>query len=559
MLTRLKIKNFAIVSEADLRFQEGFSVITGETGVGKSLLINALNAALGERIFRDVIRTGAEKAEVEAHFKIPKDVAAQAGSSSSEPLVIRREIRRSGTSRAWLNGKPATLQQLQEVAALLVDIHGQHEHQRLLQQDHHLDYLDAFGGLEELRRRTAAAYEELRQLKNKLEQQRQQRLELEQQRELYAFQLQELDKLDPQPGELEELERELKILENTQRISDLVLEMHQILDSAPGLIAGIQQLQTSLEQLTEFAEQAKSFIDEIQAARLSLEGLGEFLTALEADLPSDSTRLEQAHQRLGALRHACRKYNRTYEELLEYRQFLRESLSGEMDLEHKEQELEQAVARALRSFSELSLELSRRRQQEAEKFSQAVGEHLEAVGLEKARFEVQVEQVEAPEGIVEWEGRKLSAGPEGIDRVSFWFQANPGELMRPLVRIASGGEISRVMLAIKSALSDRDPIDTLVFDEIDAGISGRIARVVGRKLRELGQHRQVLCITHLPQIASLGKHHYRVEKITRNERTFTQVRLLNAEERVQEIAALLGAGEITEPVRQAAESLLHEN
>jgi len=559
VLRSLYIRNFAIVDEALISFEQGFNIITGETGVGKSLLIGALNVALGERAFKDLIREGSDSAIVEAVFEVDKHRSREVArllDDNELAIRIKREIRVQGASRVWINGRHSTVQELKQLGDLLVDLHGQHEHQYLLNEEHHLEFLDDFAGLQDARQEVNDLYDRLVEQETRLESLDQDQHKRQEQRELYRFQLQELNDINPQAGELEKLEEELKLLENAQEISEVADEILKLTTGPQGAAGALNRIIQLLDQIGEFSKEAGAYLPEVSTARVTFQEIGRFAEDFQQQAAADPQRLEKLRSRESLLNHSCQKYNRTYEELLEYHAFIKSELGHDEPVEVERDKLVRRLAVTRQEYSERCAALSTKRSAEAVLLTEALLAKLQRLGIPRARFEIQVEKQPDEKGRVELGTERFWGDGNGMDRVTFWMQANPGEPLRPLARIASGGEVSRVMLALKASMSGRDRVATIIFDEIDAGISGKIARVVGRELRSLAQHHQLVCITHLPQIASLAETHYRVEKQLHDGRTVTRVNRLNRDQQVAEIAVMVGDGKITDASRQTALELL---
>jgi len=561
MLKSLHIENFAIVDAADVSFDTGLNVITGETGVGKSLIVDALSIALGERAYKDFIRDGYPSAVVEAVFEVKPGEQKKLAALGIEhaTLTVKREIRLQGASRVWINGQSRTVQELKDLGDLLVDLHGQHEHQYLLNEDHHIDFLDQFAESAGLKSQVAEQHRKLVGLIKELDERERSATALDEQMQLYAFQLQELNEVNPQPDEMEELEQERRILENAQSISEQATDLLKEVDEAEGsALDRIHAIIKQLEGLSRYTSAAGSFLPEALAARVTLQEIAGFAAEYGKEIQSDPRRLSEVESRIRVLGRLTQKYNRTYSELLEYWAEIRSRLEKRDDPDWSREDLIKSIARQTEIYSAACKDLSTLRAKEARILSGQVVARLQHLGIPKARFEIEVNQEEQSQGLAVLGGKRFQADQNGMDRVSFWMQANPGEPLRPLARIASGGEISRIMLAIKSAMSGKDGIGTVIFDEIDTGISGRIARVVGEELKALGDHHQLISITHLPQIASLADSHFRVEKHLINQRTVTRVRRLDEQERVKEIAMLIGDGAPGEATLQAARELLDQ-
>ncbi|MBT4036206.1 MAG: DNA repair protein RecN [Candidatus Marinimicrobia bacterium] len=559
MLKSLHIENFAIVDEANVSFDSGLNVITGETGVGKSLIVDALSIALGERAFKDFIRDGYPSAVVEAVFEVKpselKKLASQGFNASI--ITVKREIRLQGKSKVWINGQSRTVQELKELGDLLVDLHGQHEHQYLLNEEHHVDFLDQFAESQDLKQAVADKYHTLSGLIRELREREKTASNRNEQFQLYTFQLQELNEINPQPNELDELEKERRVLENALTISEQASALFKEVDGSDGsALERVNTIIRQLEGLSIYTGTAATFLPEALAARVTLQGIADFASEYEKEVQADPQRLSEVESRIRILSRLCQKYNRSYSELLDYWEEIRIRLEKQDDPDWSKAELTQSIKQHTQAYSKACYALSKHRKKEASILSRTVVEKLSHLGIPKARFEIEVSQEEQEGGLVELESKIFRADATGMDKIVFWMQANPGEPLRPLARIASGGEISRIMLSIKSAMSGKDGIGTVIFDEIDTGISGRIARVVGAELKDLGRHHQLISITHLPQIASLADSHFRVEKHLINQRTVTRVKRLDENERINEIATLIGDGAPGETTLLAAKELL---
>ncbi len=561
MLKTLHIENFAIVDEANVSFDDGLNIITGETGVGKSLIVDALSIALGERAFKDFIRDGYPSAIVEAVFEVKKTELSKLNELGidSSAITIKREIKLQGSSKVWINGRTRSVQELKELGDRLVDLHGQHEHQYLLNEEHHIDFLDQFAETSLLKQDVSEKHQALSTLIRELRERERDASSRHEQLQLYAFQLQELNDVNPQANELDELEKERRILENALTISEQAEALfHQVEDSEDSAIQRLNKIIGQLEGLSSYTDTAAAFLPEALAARVSLQSIADFASEYKKEVQSDPQRLSEVESRLKMLNRICQKYNQTYPELLIYWQDIRDRLNIHDNPDWSREELISSIESAKLQYSQACEVLSKKRCEEADILSTAVVDKLSYLGIPKARFRIEVEQENQENGPVELGAKQLKGDETGMDKVIFWMQANPGESLRPLARIASGGEISRIMLAIKSAMSGKDGIGTVIFDEIDTGISGRIARVVGSELKALGRHHQLISITHLPQIASLADSHFRVEKHFINDRTVTRVKRLNDDEKVTEIATLIGDGAPGEATRMAAKELLRQ-
>lgn len=563
MLKSLLIKNYALLVDVEIALQPGLIVLTGETGAGKSIILHALGTILGERVDSSTLRRGASKAVVEGVFSVEgvrgigQILEANALPDAADELIIRREIHDTGRSRAFVNDSPVQLSVLQELGDLLVDLHGQHEHQSLLKVSNHLRYLDEFGHLEADVDAVAGAHARLHEL---LEERRRLRAEeesLREKREFYAFQISEIDKINPSVEEEETLVREEKILHNSEKLFNLTNEFFQVLyENEASVFDQLSRVCEGLEELQSIDERFAEYRGECEQARISVEELAKFLQSYRSNIDFNPQRLEEIQQRLSQFASLKKKYGRSLEEILAYRDDIRRKLDEIGSVGERLENLEKAIAEATRSFSEACLQLSEGRKAVAAKLDEYIPQVLDVLGISGARFEVALNRTEDPEGLVHADGGRFGGTAKGMDAVEFYISTNVGETPRPLAKVASGGEISRIMLALKSVAADRDQVPVLIFDEIDMGISGRIAQAVGRKLHELARHHQIICITHLPQIASMGDHHYLVEKQETAGRTETRIRKLAPEERKQAIARLLAGEEVSDAHLKSAEALL---
>ena len=562
MLTRLYIKDFALIEEAVIEFGSGLNVITGETGAGKSILIGALNSILGGPANADLVRKGASSCAVEGFFELDDQgqIARLADLGvvlEDGQLILRREIRSQGRSRAFVNGQGQPIKQLKQIGAILVDLHGQHEHQSLLDPKLHARFLDAFAGLDDQRRLVGQQWRAYRDSVAHLARLRSERDALAAEDELCAFQLEEIRRLAPQPGEESELERELQVLDNAETLSQGGLQLYDSLYQREGAVyEALGQVRRQLDRLREIDPALGPQAAALEELIYEVEDLAGQLRDYARSIEVRPGRADELRERRDGLRALKKRYGGTLDAVLER---ARELAAREDRADRLRDELAQAAEhrdQALAEFASCCLALSAARQQASATLSRALVAALGELGMAKAQFYIELATVEDPEGIVQRDGRRYAAGEHGMEHVAFHISANAGQPPRPLARIASGGEISRVMLALKEAVAGRDLVSTLVFDEIDAGISGRIAAAVGRKLQTLAAAHQTIVITHLPQIASLADQHFSVRKQQQQQRTTTEVVLLDATARAEEIAYLLAGETISDTARQHAREML---
>ncbi len=571
MLKTLLIKNYALIEEIGVEFESGLNIITGETGAGKSILIDALSLVLGGRANSDVIRRGADKAVVEALFgmsgnKRVKDLIQGQDLEVGHELILRREISAKGHNRCFVNDTPVTLSLMQAVGDLLVDLHGQHDHQSLLRVETHIDLLDDFGGLSGLREEYAASYDRLTQSFTELEELQARERQLRERKDLYEFQIQEIDAMMPQRGEEEALETELRILENSEKLFEATSHLHQVLYE--GEQAVYDQLVLARNQLEDLSRIDKTFDDvknECASAVAIVSEVAKFIQSYNSKIEFNPERLEQIRDRLGKLSLLKKKYGGSVDAIIEHREKIGQEFALAENFEGEMKKLKERIEGERRTCSAAAQRLSAKRREHVGRIDNSVVAELAKLGISNARFDVKVENRlmgktnGSPQPLRAYVklGREFyEATPKGIDMVEFHISTNLGEDLKPLVKVASGGEISRIMLALKTILAKSERLPLLIFDEIDVGVSGRIALAVGKSLKSLSQFHQVIAITHLPQIAGLADTHFVVEKLEREKRTRTRLRKLELEERVEEVAKLMSGTQITDAGIKGARELM---
>ncbi len=588
MLQEIHIQNYAVVESVTVEFHPGFNVLTGETGSGKSILVDALDLALGGRASPDVIRTGSDRATVTAVFRVET-----AGRRSAKPpwrewlehygvrgeaeaeIILRREIQAGGRSRLLVNDEPVTLAAAKELAPLLVEIHGQGEHAALLLREAQLDLLDAFARDSERLDEVGRLYARARELEREwasLNQSEQDRLRA---LDLLRFQVQELTAARIEPGEDQRLETERAVLRNLEKVRAAAGAAHAALYEDEGsALERVGAAERALDELGHYERAFEPHRESLGAARAALDdlarALGDYLGRLEAD----PARLEEIEDRLALLDRLKRKYGGTLDEIFAFGERARSDLARLEHADERRAEVERQLGAAAGEYRKAAAALSRERHEASSRLAKEVHRELAQLGMEKARFDVSFDDDAPPARPANSDARAdseeahspvLPGSPRGIDRITFLVSPNPGEDLRPLDRVASGGEISRLMLALKTVIAgasarenDRGP-RTLVFDEVDAGIGGRVAECVGERLKRLAKENQVLSVTHLPQIACFGDHHFSVEKIQRAGRTFAEVQHLEAErERAAELARMLSGRQITAAVLEHAAAMLKQ-
>jgi DNA repair protein RecN (Recombination protein N) len=552
MLRSLQVRDFAIVDKIDVEFGAGMTVLTGETGAGKSILVDALGLALGERGGAQLVRNGAKRAEFSAEFEVTKLPEVQAwlednALDDSDGCLLRRVISADGRSRAFINGNTVTVQQLKALGERLLDIHGQHFHQSLGRRDVQRDLLDYFGDLLEKGRDTKRAYEHWQTLDEQLQRMRDEDSDRESRLDLVNFQLHELEALDVTANEFVELVAERQKLQHGARLSEGVnAALTRLSDGDTGnandLLADAKR---SIETLLDVDGDLGDIHALLESAGIQIAEASDSLQRYAEAIGMDPSRRDWIEERVAAIKSIARKHRIEPDQL----EALGEKLSSERDaLSHAEelgQALEQQVTAARHAYLVLARDLSSGRKDAAKSFSAAVTDTMHGLGMPGGVFAVVLETLPDDAG-----------KPWGIDAIDFQISANPGQPPLPLSRVASGGELSRMSLAIQVIASKGSAIPTMVFDEVDSGVGGRVAEMVGRRLQELGANRQVLCVTHLAQVASLADRHFRISKVTDGKATRTGVNLLGEEERIEEIARMLGGVEITQRTLDHAAEML---
>ena len=572
MLAELQISNFAIIHELSVSFKPGLTVVTGETGAGKSILVNAINLLLGSRGSGDLIRTGSQEAAVSVLFHLADDVdrdqfQASLGDLGGPEVVVKRVLSTSGRNRVYVNGQLATLGLLSQLCRGLVSISGQREHQLFLEPEAHLEIIDGFGGLETERRAYGQTFAELKKLQSELRRLQRQAQERQEKEELHRFQLEEINNTRVQMDEEIQLEVERERLRHVERLRQGVSEAHQILYLDSGsVLEEVSQCQKTFSDLGNLDPALKSLAQTLEGVRHQVEDVSLTLRDYIQNIQADPARMEWVEERLHTLKRLMRKYGGSTREILAHADGLQQELeaseSDEEEIAAREEELEQIRRQALSE----ALELSKRRREAARRLSKAVEKSLVTLDMAKCRFEVRFDQEEGldPSRTFRAYGTSTECvrvddfllDERGVDRVAFFFSANPGEELKPMASIASGGELSRIVLALKELLAQETVHETLIFDEVDAGIGGRTADRVGQRLRGLARRHQVVCITHLPQIACYGDYHYVVRKSSRKGRTTTAMQELSGKERLEEIARMLGGAKISAKTRDHAREML---
>jgi DNA repair protein RecN (Recombination protein N) len=562
MLVQLAITDFAIIESLSVAFSKGLNILSGETGAGKSIIVNAVNLILGERASPDLVRTGADKAVVEALFRLPEgsplsSTLAEMGIPFQGEVLIKRAVSRQGKSRVWINGSLATVQMISRLGPHLISISGQNEHQLLLKTENQLYILDDFGDATSHRLRLNALYREYHELRERAERLRARLRDEEQQRELARFQAKEIQEAGLVPGEDSSLEAERSRLMHAERLMDIVFPSYQDLyEREESIISILSALAKNMDKGAAIDHDLEQYRGQLESAQAQLEDVALTLRDYCSRIKIDPDRLEKVQERLQLIRHLKVKYGSSIEEILAFQEGL---VTRESQLTHEKEELshiESLVQEKRRELFTMAGELSRKRREIAAAFERKVEEELRVLEMGGTRFKVQFSPEAAGGQGASEDVPDSVLTPDGFDTVEFMISPNVGEELRSLARIASGGELSRIMLALKTILARSGLVETLVFDEIDSGIGGATAAKVGEKLRALSEFHQILGITHLPQLACCGQEHFLVEKTVRKGRTRTSITSLDMERRIYEIARLLGGTTISEKTLAHAREML---
>jgi DNA repair protein RecN (Recombination protein N) len=554
MLTALRISNFAILEQIELTIESGFTVLTGETGAGKSLLIDAIELLMGGRASGDQIRFGQEEAVVEASFDIPPDhpilttLRTQGIVTETDTqLVVRRVISRSGRNRAYLNGVMSPVHALEALGGVLIDIHGQHDQQSLLASSTQLEALDAFGHLHGLRERYQERYRDWARLRRERENVSAKAQEAAQREEYLAFQCRELDDAALRVGEEEALESERRRLAASQRLGELAGEAQaKLVEHGDGILPNTALVERILGEMARFDQTMQEPVRLIADAKVLVKEVADRVRDYAGRLEADPGRLAVIEDRMALIQRLKKKYGGTVEAALESHRRIREELESIQRSDEEIGRYDTLIRERWAQVERLARELSEKRRETAGRMTEIVRRELDALKMDQTQFQIEITTGEGDEAY----------GSEGADHAEFLFSANRGEPLKPLSRVASGGELSRVMLALKSALAGVDRVPVIIFDEIDTGVGGAAAAAIGKRLKALGRSHQVLCVTHLPQVASQADHHWYIEKALVKNRSTTVVRSLKGSDREKEVARMLAGERVTKKIRETAAELI---
>ena len=547
MLNLLHIENIAVIESADISFGTGFNVLTGETGAGKSIVIDAISAILGERAYRDMIRTGEEKASVRAVFSqvAPLDWFNENGVHYDRETVIQRDIFLDGKNVCRVNGTLVSVTMLRKLGIQLMNIHGQHDSASLFDEENHLIFLDDFSSNQALRQAYQEKYQAVAALRREIQRMTMDEGEKLRRMETLQYQIAEIEKAELEPGEDEALEERRKLLQNAERLSKGMDEAVEALyggeesDGAAGLLT---QAEHALGRLSRFSDSFTSLHERITDLMYQVRDAAEEAKDMRDDLSYSADELEQIESRLDVIYRLRKKYGTTCQEILDYLEKARKELADIEFADDRLERLKQKLQKAEQEAWAAAEALRQNRRENAEIMSARILQELKELDMPRVQFRCQF--------------RELELQPNGADAVAFYLSANAGEALKPLSKVASGGELARIMLSMKNVLAEKDQIATLIFDEVDTGVSGRAAQKVAEKLRKLAQHKQVLCVTHLPQMAALADTHMLISKCERDGRTYTSVTPLDTEGRKRELARIIGGTHITETTLKSAEEML---
>lgn len=565
MLKSLKIQDYALIKEIYVEFGKGLNIITGETGAGKSILVDAMSLLIGERASIETVREGTSKAIVEGIFDVEsnkkiRNILDENQLEFSPELILRREISLKGANRCFINDTPAPLSVVKNLGDILVDFHGQHEHQALLRTETHIDYLDEFSESEDLLRNYKWLHNALIKLKKELNELKEKKDLLNERREICSFQLKEIDAISPEIGEEEKLIQELKVLENFEKLLELTTNIYQgLYESENAVYDSLVKIKTSLNELEGIDDSFSESYKECETALALINDISEFIRSYNSKIEMDPDKLESIRERLSTINLLKKKYGGSIESILAHRKKLAEEFDVTENSGQRIEELENKVKTVAKNCAEAAEKLYKNRKDGGKEMEDAVKDVLRYLGITHAFFYVKITHENADndaEDVLIIKDKPYKFNSKGYDKVEFYISTNKGESPKPLTKVASGGEISRIMLSLKTILAMGDKTPLLIFDEIDTGISGAVAQKVGEAFRALTNYHQVIAITHLPQIAGMADQHYLVEKQTIDDRVVSSIRKLSNESRILEIAKLMSGEMITEASLKGAKELM---
>ncbi|MFZ1279967.1 MAG: DNA repair protein RecN [Ignavibacteriaceae bacterium] len=565
MLKSLEIKDYALIDHINVEFGKGLNIITGETGAGKSILIDAMSLLLGERASTEVVRKGAQKSFVEGIFDVEQNKKVKSLLEENEiefqpELIIRREISLKGSNRCFVNDSPVSLNVVKELGDLLVDLHGQHEHQSLLRPETHIDFIDEFANNFKLLDEYKIVYKDLNTKQNELKDLKSKEDSLKEKKEIYNFQIKEIDVVNPQPEEDELISNELNILENSEKLLELTDEVYdKLYDGEPSVTDLLGETKHKLNQLASID---KSFLEsegECDSALAIVKELANSLRSYKSKIDVDPKEVERKRERLGSINLLKKKYGGSITKIIEHRVKIGKEFELADNFSEAINKLEKEILSLKKITGESAEKLSIVRKKQADKVETEVKKVLTQLGIPDSIFKVIITQSETDKNdshSVILKNKNYNCTETGIDEIQFYISTNVGEDVKPLVKVASGGEISRIMLSLKTILAKSDKLPLLIFDEIDTGVSGRIAQKVGAALKDLASFHQIISITHLPQIAGMADHHFAVEKNQVDHRAVSSIKKLKDDERINEVAKLISGEELSKASIESAKQLI---
>lgn len=562
MLLELRIRNFVIIDDLKIQFGKGLNILTGETGAGKSILIDALSGVLGDRMTTDMIRSGFERATLEGVFDISsapqiKAICENSGIEIDDgTLVMRRELYTNGKGRCFANASQIPIARMQEISEYLVDIHGQNEHQNIVKVAKHRELLDSFAGHQEQVAAIGALHSKLHDLKERIGSFEMDEREKARKTEYLSHVIREIEAARLTRDEDEALKAESVLLQNAEKLFTEINTATTLLKGDGGIIPRLKKVDQSISSISDYNADISSILEVIKESLYSIEDAAAALRDFEKNIHFSPERINEVEERLSLIGSLKKKYGGAIPEILEYAEKSRRELEAISSSEEEIEKLKTQYRDAVKIAKETALDLSEKRKSAAKNLEESVMRELSDLGMKGTVFRVSIKREISPEGEIEHESKKYMLYPHGLDRIEFLLSANEGEDLRQLRRVASGGEMSRIMLAIKKVILSADIVESLIFDEVDAGIGGKIAEVVGKKLKSLARERQVLVVTHLPQIAALSDLHFNVQKESVSSRAVTLVKRLNRGEKVREIARMLAGEKVTDLSIKHAEEMV---
>lgn len=562
MLLELKINNFVLIENLSISFGKGLNILTGETGAGKSILIDALSAVLGEKMTTDMIRTGYEKAVIEGIFDISnmphvKAILDDSGIDYDDNILIhKRELYANGKGRCFVNSTQIPISKLKEISDYLVDIHGQNEHQSIVRAARHRELLDSFAGLKNEVENINRLYNALNSLQEKINSFEMDEKEKARRIEYLTFAVNEIESANLKPGEEEQLENESSLLSNAEKLFAEINSSSALLKEDNGVLQRLKKAEQSLASVSEYDADISNILASIRESLYSLEDASSFLKNYEKNIDFSPQRINEVEERLLTISRFKKKYGNSIEEIIEYSRKSKNELEAISTSEEEISKLKNQYKEIIKETKTAAFQLSDKRKTAALELEKNVVQELKDLGMDGTLFKISIQRDFNPEGQIEKDNKTYMLYPHGLDRIEFLISANEGEDLRQLRRVASGGEMSRIMLALKKVILSADIVESLIFDEVDAGIGGKTAEIVGRKLKTLAGDRQVLVITHLAQIAAMSDNHFTVQKQKTDGRTVTIVKNLNRNEKIKEVARMLAGEKITEISIKHAEEMI---